>query len=123
MATPYDSAIVALQEEISALTSAMRLLERRRDDHATREHVVFSDFVSATVNNGSGPTNERAVDKILTEAFPSALGVTEIVKRGDSVGGRTLNKNSVRWVLKHGVDDERYNKRKEAGRAWYSMNK
>jgi hypothetical protein len=122
MATPYDDAIGAVKRRITGLTAVLQELERLRSEHGDGTgQLDFSSNLAVVGKNGSEPTNEEAVDRILETGPRTGLGVTEIVDRGPTIGGRELNKNSVRWVLKHGVDAKRYRKRKEGGRAWYSM--
>ena len=123
MATPYDSAIVALEEEITALTAALRVLRRLGQDHQdlNGSKVSFTpDFTSVKAVQDL-PTNEEAVEAILEAAYPEYLGTSRIVELGPGPGGRNLNKNSVRWVLKHGVDAMRIEKMKQNGRASYRI--
>lgn len=127
MRSRYDPAIEALSEEIATLTSALRVLERKRADELgavasqnLNRHITFyggGQQVALPLSSepAKPPTNEETVDAILRTAYPKGFGVPDIIKRGRFVG-RELNKNSVRWVLKHGVDAGRYVKNKNGGR-------
>ncbi len=123
MATPYDSAIAALEEEIAALTAALQVLRRRGQDHQdpSAAKVSFTPDFTRVKAARDLPTNEEAVETILEAAYPQYLGTARIVEVGPIVGGRDLNKNSVRWVLKHGVDAGRIKKMKQNGRALYKI--
>lgn len=115
MSTPYDDAIAALEEEISSLTAALQVLRRRSQDQKSPRDARVSfnpDFTSVKAN----PTNEEAVRAVLEAAHPRYLGVSKIIELGPMVGGRKLNKNSTRWVLKHGIDAGTFEKTKNNGR-------
>lgn len=118
MTSPYDTAIAALEEEITALQAALQVLRRRSEDSKVSINV---DFASVKVAH-DGPTNEGAVRAILEAVHPQYIGTSRIVALGPSVGGRELNVNSVRWVLKHGVDGKVFDKKKESGRVSYRLN-
>ncbi len=120
MATPYASAIKALEEEITALTAALQLLRRRHQDHH-QNPITGTDF-SGVKTGRQGPTNEEAVGTILEAAHPQYLGTSRIVDLGPTIGGRELNVNSVRWVLKNGWDSKIFDKKKENGRVTYRIN-
>ena len=64
MATPYDSAIVALEEEITALTAALRVLRRRGQDHQdlNGSKVSFAPDSTSVKAVQDLPTNEEAVE-------------------------------------------------------------
>lgn len=123
MATPFDAAIAAMEEEVRVLQAGISMLRRRQElwtsgtkraEQPSSDPDLFSD-ADADV------TNEAAVLKILGEAHPKYCRIGDIVDRGPSVGGRTLNVNSVRWVLKHAIDGGTVEKRKEKGRALYRL--
>ena len=121
MPTPDETAIAALEEEVAALTTALEVLRRRQSPNGAR--VTFRpDFTSVDAAHDQ-PTNEEAVSLILTTAHPRYLGTSRIVELGPKLGGRELNKNSVRWVLKHGVDSKTFEKIKENGRVSYRLKK
>ena len=119
MTSAYDGAIAALKGEIASLATALRVLERLRDEHTGGDVVVDAPFIT----NGDKPRNEDAIEAIMVHSFPKYLGITDIVSLGPAVGGRDLNKNSVRWVVKHAVDAGHFEKKKEGGRAWYRLKK
>ena len=123
VATPYDSAITALEEEITALTAALQVLRRRSQEDTHKPNGTRLSFNPdfANVKAYNEPTNEEAVEAILEAAYPEYLGTSRIVELGPGLGGRNLNKNSVRWVLKHGVDAMRIEKMKQNGRASYRI--
>ena len=120
MATPDEIAIAALEEEISALTTAVDVLRRRQSPNGARPSFT-PDFTSVKATRDE-PTNEGAVKAILKAAYPQHLGTMKIVDLGPTIGGRDLNTNSVRWVLKHGVDRGDFDKKKENGRVSYKLN-
>ena len=123
MATPYDSAITALEEEITALTAALQVLRRRSQEDTHKPNGMRLSFNPdfANVKAYDEPTNENAVKRILGSVHPQYLGASRIVELGPTIGGRTLNRNSVRWVLKNGVDSRIFDKQKENGRVSYRL--
>ena len=123
MATPYDSAITALEEEITALTAALQVLRRRSQEDTHKPNGTRLSFNPdfANVKAYNEPTNENAVKRILASVHPQYIGASRIVELGPTIGGRTLNRNSVRWVLRNGVDARIFDKQKENGRVSYRL--
>ena len=80
MATPDEIAISALEEEITALTTALEVLRRRQGPNGAR--VSFTpDFASVKAAHDE-PTNDEAVKAILEAAYPRHLGTARIVELG-----------------------------------------
>ena len=104
----YDTAIAAVEEEILKLTATLRVLR----GYAQEPDVLEVRHV---------PTNEEAVKAILRDAYPQYLGVSRIGECGPTIGGRPLNKDSVRWVLARGVKWGEIEKVRQNGRVSYRM--
>ena len=107
MATPFDEAIVALEEEIRGLQATVEVLRRRQAAWGKPSAVRASKTLHAEHREPERPdvTNEEAVDAILKDAHPDPLSIRQITERGPTVGGRELNPNSVRWITTNGQKD------------------
>lgn len=101
----YGKGITALTDQIAKLAVAVLFL-RSLEEQAPEATVI-------------PPTNTMAIRAILSEAHPGWIGVNQIMAMGPDIGGRTLNNNSVRWVLKEEFDNNRIEKTRANGRASY----
>lgn len=123
VATPFDAAITAIEEEMRLLQASLKLLRRKQAEHAGEGlQLALGTSAEAPSTNGThrpGMTVEESVDRVLGAQGNGWISTSDIVKQGGRLTGKEPNINSVRWTIKHGVDDNRYEKRKEGGRLYH----
>ena len=114
MPDAIDQAIALLEAEREQLDQALDALRRvyhSRDGQRPANRVVGLSAVLIDRPLAVGKTNEEAIDTVL-RLTGGGLTTREIMDKSAELG-KELNQNSIRWVLHHGVKNERYTKEKD----------
>lgn len=120
MENPYGHVIRELEAEIARIRQAIYVLKQRaphEGDGAESQRQLPIELPEIAQDD---LTNEQAVDQVLQNAT-EPLTVKEIGRHSERLLGKTLNVNSVRWVLHHGTSEGRYRKEKRGNRNFYSF--
>lgn len=114
MADAIDQAIALLESERAQIDNALEALRRiRHSRDVSRPDEEEGGSGSRSTPLSEEDTNEEAIDTVL-RLTGGGLKTSEIVEQSAKMG-KEVKKNSVRWTLHHGVEEDKYVKEKEEG--------